>query len=247
MQEATCNQCGASVIFSAKFCRQCGNRLDESEMATRTLDAPSAEPPPFDHPTRPANVGPTSPTYTASPMMAPFYDNRSQPGNPPPSNKTALFVILGIVMTLLVGIGVVGFLVLGRFSRQHVPPPPPPQIPSTSAPQPPPAGGIIPHPPQPPPPPPARGSVKTSLNASLIYPGAEVVMDVNSGDGAVTQLHTTDDIDKVTDWYVEKVKPKKRMTMPGGVLLDGDTVKVLLTSGGDDTSIQVIRKGSGND
>src|SRR5438270_9159203 len=168
MQEVTCNRCGASVIFSAKFCRQCGNPLDASELTTRTLDAPAAEPPPFDHPTRPANAGFTSPTYPPA-VIPPVIGSA-----PPSSNKTALLVILGIAMTLLIGIGVVGFLVFGRFSRQPVPPPPPPPFTSERGPSapPPPLGnpGIIPHPPPPPPP----GSVKTSLDASLIYPGAEV-------------------------------------------------------------------------
>ena len=210
-------------------------------MTTRSLDAPAAAPP-FEHPTRPAGGAPTSPTYTAAPMMAPFYDNPPYHTNPPSSNKTALFVILGLVMAVLIGAGIVGFIVLGRFSHRPIVPPPPP-VPSSSAPQPG-SGGIVPHPPitPPPPPPPGRGSVKTSLEASLRYPGAEVVMEVNSGDGAVTQLHTTDDIDKVTDWYVEKIKPKKHVRIPGGSVLDGDNIKVLLTSGGDDTSIQVIRK-----
>ena len=246
MQEATCNRCGASVIFSAKFCRQCGNRLDESEMTTRTLEAPAGQPPPFDHPTRPANVAPTSPTYAPQPMMAPYYDQMPRPPAPPASNKTALFVILGLVLMLLIGAGVVGFLVFGRFSHRPLAPPP--------LPPPPPVTGVIPRtPPIPnpprvtPPEPPVPGSVKTTLDASLRYPGAEVVVDVNSGDGVMTQLHTTDDIDKVTDWYVEKIRPKKHVNMPGGVLLDGDNAKVLLTSGGDDTSIQVIRKSRSHD
>src|SRR3954464_5758552 len=120
MQEATCNHCGASVLFSAKFCRQCGNRVDESEVTTRSLDAPGVEPPPFDHPTRPANAGFTSPTYPPA-VVPPVIGSA-----PPSNNKTALIVILGILMTLLIGVGVVAFVIFGRFSREPVPPPPPP-------------------------------------------------------------------------------------------------------------------------
>src|SRR5689334_15768253 len=104
MEDATCNRCGASVVLSAKFCRQCGNLLDPSEMSTRSLDAPAA-PPPYDHPTRPANAGITAPTYQPAMMQpqppAPLY------GSPPPaSNKALLIVILSLVMVGLIGLGV---------------------------------------------------------------------------------------------------------------------------------------------
>jgi len=242
MQEATCNHCGASVILSAKFCRQCGNRLDESEMTTRSLDAPGVEPPPFDHPTRPANAGFTSPTYPPA-VVPPVIGSA-----PPSNNKTALIVILGILMALLIGGGVIAFVVFDSFSRRPLPPPSqPPPVTSEKAPPPPPGQpGLIPHPPTPAPPPPP-GSVKSTLDASLIYPGSEVTMEVASPDGGVTQLHTTADIDKVVDWYVEKIKPKKHVNMPGGVLLDGEPTKVLIMSTGDGTSIQVIHKGKDSD
>jgi hypothetical protein len=202
MQEAICNRCGASVILSAKFCRQCGNLLDVSEMTTRSLDAPSAEPPPFDHPTRPANAGITSPTYAPPAMMSP------QPppiiGNAPPANnRTALLVFLALGLTMLIGLGVVAFVVLDRFSRPPLPPPQPPSGTSQKAPPPGAPGGIPSVPPAPPAPPPP-GSVKSSLDPSLIYPGAQVTMEVGGSEGHVTQLQTSDLFDKVVDWYAEK-------------------------------------------
>lgn len=228
------------MVLSAKFCRQCGNLLDPSEMTTRSLDAPLAEPPPFDHPTRPANQGITSPTYMPPAMMSP------QPpapiiGNAPPSNNnTVLLIILALGLCMLIALGVVAFVAFGRFSK-HTAPPPPPPIPGTiqKAPPPPEGPGIIPHPPQPPPPP---GSVRGTLSPTLIYPGAEVVTEIAGTDGGVTQLRTDDSFDKVVDWYVEKIKPKNHVNMPGSVILDGDGVGVLISSTGDGTSIQVMRK-----
>src|ERR1700759_2814271 len=115
MEEATCNQCGASLVLSAKFCRQCGNRLDESELTTRTLEERSVEPSPYDHATRPARVGITKPTYPPVVMPpqppAPIYGNA--PSN---NNKTVVIVVLAAVLVILIGLGVVGFLVMGSFS-----------------------------------------------------------------------------------------------------------------------------------
>src|SRR6185369_1364051 len=170
MQEAICNRCGASVVLSARFCRQCGNLLDPSEMTTRSLDAPPAEPPPYDHPTRPANAGITAPTYAPPqaymqpPPPAPIIGNA-----PSSSNKTALVIFLALGLTVLIALGVAAFVLLGRFSgRQLTPPPPPPPV-TEKAPPPPDNHGIIPHPPQPPPPPgnPGPGQVKTSLDPSF--------------------------------------------------------------------------------
>jgi hypothetical protein len=244
MQDATCNQCGASLVLSAKFCRQCGNRLDASEMTTRSLDAPAAEPPPFDHPTRPANAGVTSPTYAPQVMMppqppAPFINNA-----PPSNNKTGLIIFLALGLTVLIALCLAAFVLLGRFSGRHHPPPPPPPSVTEKAPPPPGDRGIIPHPPLPPPPPgdPNPGKVKTSLDPSLIYPGAEVTMDVGGGEGHVTQLQSGDAFDKVVDWYVEKLKPKNQVSIPGGKILESDSFVALITSAGNSTSIMLTRK-----
>jgi hypothetical protein len=235
MQEATCNRCGASVIFSAKFCRQCGNRLDASELTTRTLEEPQAEPPPFDHPTRPANVGTTSPTY---PPPAVFQQYPQPPAPvigsaPPANNKTALFVILGFVMALLIGCGVVAFLVLGR--HPAVPPPPPPPNFGQSQQGPPPV-----RPGAPPPPPGARtGSVQFPFDSALLYPNAKTLMVVNKKDGRFAQLQSSDSIDKVAEWYTDKLKATEDVLMPGQRILSGEGIKVIL-SGGDDGTIIML-------
>jgi hypothetical protein len=230
MQEATCNRCGANVVFSAKFCRQCGNRLEE----------PQADAQPFDHPTRPANAGITAPTYAPPAMMqqppppAPFIGSA-----PPTSNKTVLFVILAVVMAMLIGCGVVAFLVLGRHPAVSVPPPPPKVEQSEKDSQ-----KIQPG--IPPPPPPPQGNAKTSLDPALIYPGAKVVMDIASSDGRVTHLQTTDDMEKVVNWYLQRVKVKNDVTIPGGRIINAEGVNLLISSTGNGTGIMVTREGTGN-
>jgi len=248
MQEATCNRCGASLVLSAKFCRQCGNRLDASddpsELTTRTLEEPQADPQPFEHPTRPANAGITAPTYSPPMFQQPPPPPAPIIGSAPPAgNKTALFVILGIVLAMLIGMGALAFVV---FNRQPavVPPPPPPYVgqtdKETQKSQP-----IIP--PQPPPAqPPLPGDAKTSLDPALIYPGARVVMDIASSDGRVTHLQTTDGIDKVVSWYLQRLKVKNDVTMPGSRILSAEGVNLLITSSGDGTGIMVTREGKGN-
>jgi hypothetical protein len=249
MQEATCNRCGASLVFSAKFCRQCGNRLDDSddpsELTTRTLEEPPTDQPPYDHATRPANAGITSPTYPPPamfqqqpPPLAPIIGSA-----PPASNNTALYVILGVIMALLIGLGVVAFVALNRRPAVVAPPPPPPDAGQTEKGMPPPRPDL-PQPPPAPPSPPGEG--KTSLDPSLIYPGAKVVMDIGGSDGRVTQLHTTDGIDKVVSWYLQRVKVKNDVTMPGGRIISAEGVNLLITSTGDGTSIMVTREGKGN-
>lgn len=244
MQDAICNQCGASVVLSARFCRQCGNRLDPSELTTRTLDAAAAEPPPYDHPTRPANGGITSPTYAPPSMMQPP-PHAPIIGNAPPSNnKTALLIFLALGLTVLIALGGAAFVLLGKFTDRQLAPPPPPPGTSQKAPPPPDVPGIIPHPPQPPPPPgqPVPGQVKTSLDPSFIYPGAEVTMDVGGTEGHVTQLQTSDAFDKVVDWYVEKLKPKNQVSIPGGKIIESDSFVALITSSGNATSIMLTHK-----
>lgn len=245
MQEAICNRCGASVIFSAKFCRQCGNLLDTSEMTTRSLDAPAAEPRPFDHPTRPANANVTSPTYPPMAMGQPPQPPAPIIGSAPPANnKTVLFVLLGIFMAAMIGLGVVAFLVLGRSSSQPLVPPTPPGAsgrgPSAGqpgVPQPPPgAPGTVPPMPAPPS---GAGSVQFPFDTALLYPNAKTVMAINSSGGRVAQLQSSDPIDKVADWYMDKLKATEDVRIPGQRILSGKEIKVILSGGDQGTMIML--------
>jgi hypothetical protein len=242
MQEATCNQCGASTILSAKFCRQCGNHLDASEMTTRSLDAPSAQPPTYDHPTRPANAAITAPTYAPHSAMSPPPPAPIIGNAPPVNNKMALLVFLALGLTVLIALGVVAFVVLERgFGRQPVVPPPPPITEKAPPPLPPPGvPGTMPPVPAVPPAPPAEPGTRTvtfPFDASFMYPGAQTVMSVNSSNQRVAQLRTSDPFNKVAEWYKDRIKATEEVNMPGSLVLTGKDMKVILSGDGAGTVI----------
>ena len=235
-------------MLSAKFCRQCGNRLDDSEMTTRTLEEQSVEPQPYDHATRPARVGITKPTYPPVIMPpqppAPIYSNA--PSN---DNKTVIIVILAAVLVILIGLGVVGFLVFGRASSSgstsggsggaavsgsdssaggagaSVPVPTPPIPPTVPT---------VPTPPTPPnaPAAPKTGNIQFPFGDSLFYPNSTVTLAVNTSSGKVATLQSSDSFDKVVAWYTERIKPTQNVAMPGSHVLGNKEIKAII-SGGD--------------
>ena len=242
MQEATCNQCGASVLFSAKFCRQCGKPLDSSELTTRTLEHPSSQSPSFDHPTRPANSGATSPTYLPVGMApqppAPIYGSA-----PPSGNKTILIVVLALVFAGLLGLAVVAFAVFSRGPRHPDPPPEPPRGISGGVPGQP--RGGMPQPPQQPPSvpnapaAPGTSTVRFPFEESLRYPGSTVLQSVSTEDGKVAHLQTSDPIDKVADWFRGQIHVTKEINAPGNVILSNDDIKIILNGGAGGTQIMM--------
>ena len=224
MQFFTCSNCGAALDQSAKFCRQCGQPSDPSELTTRKLE----EPPRYEHPTQPANAGFTSPAYlppNAFPPQGPVTRSMEQTGQ----KKTiiTLAVLVAVLLVALSGLAIYITTMRG------------PNIPVPRAPQPP----ISSTPPQPPTPPPTPGGV-TTIGKELIYPGSEVIMEVNSGrDGKVVQLRATDSFDKIVDWYSERINLKNRVRLPGSnTILEGEGVAVVINSRGDDTHITVTEK-----
>jgi hypothetical protein len=150
-----------------------------------------------------------------------------------------IILILGaMVMALLLALGLtVAFLTMNEDSEPAVAPP----VVSIPAPPNPPAR---PDAPQPPPPPPLPGGA-TALDQTLIYPDAEVIMNMSQRDGGgVTQLRTSDPVDKVAAWYEQRVAVTKRVNIPGGnVVLRWNEGTVIITGAGGQTSI-VIKHGA---
>ena len=58
-----------------------------------------------------------------------------------------------------------------------------------------------------------RSHSSTTNNSALIYPGAQTVVDMTSGDGRAIQLQTGDSLDRVLAWYDASLKPTKRMRL----------------------------------
>jgi hypothetical protein len=53
----------------------------------------------------------------------------------------------------------------------------------------------------------------TANGATLIYPGAQTVVDMTSDEGRAIQLQTGDSLDRVLSWYDASLKPTKRMRL----------------------------------
>ncbi|MGH9901430.1 MAG: hypothetical protein ACRD68_06405, partial [Pyrinomonadaceae bacterium] len=96
----------------------------------------------------------------------------------------------------------------------------------------------------PPPVPPSTGGAEGVANSSLVYPGAETMMNITQEDGGgMLQLRTTDPFEKVFDWYVAKIKPTKTIRTPGftsTAILRAEGVTAIITAaGGDQTTIMI--------
>ncbi len=58
-----------------------------------------------------------------------------------------------------------------------------------------------------------RSHSRTTDNATLIYPGAQTVVDMTSAEGRAIQLQTGDSLDRVLAWYEGILKPTKTMRL----------------------------------
>jgi len=259
-----CPNCGASVDSVARFCRRCGQELtvigsvtDSGEATTRTLDEQSGITQSSTNPfTQVVNPGFTSPAY-----IPPGFESMAPQGFQPPQSKGRKGLIIAAIMAILilVAIGISApFLVsyIGRHghtpvSATEVPDfPPPPEPPSGAGgsagiPKVPPVPAVPPVPviPQVPEPPNNGGASTATGHAdldALVYPGAEITMQVNKpGKKQVLQLQTSDPIKKVTDWYVAKMHPTSRIIPPFDVvtILKSDDAAAVLTQKDGGTQI----------
>jgi hypothetical protein len=60
--------------------------------------------------------------------------------------------------------------------------------------------------------------------------------------GKVLQLSTPDPTDKVIDWYLEKINPKRQVRTLGNAVITGDGVAVVITNEGSGTGIILTQK-----
>lgn len=220
----SCPSCGAQVDDTSRFCRSCGRPFDPSELTTRQLE-PGIK---YHSPTHAVNQSPTSPAYLSPvPLPAVPPTNDLTPSSP---NRTAIIVLaatVGLLLFLLVAILFV------RFNSGGTPVGPPAiSIPN---PPPPPLAPPVPHVP------PALG--ESVIDESLKYPGAEVLMDVKSGQGkGVLHLQTKDSTRKVVEWYTAKLKPTGNMKLPlGNAVLRAGDITVIINGNEDGTNILIKR------
>ena len=87
----------------------------------------------------------------------------------------------------------------------------------------------------------SRASVtKQPVSRSLVYPGAQTVLNVTSEEGGgVLQLKSTDPVDKIVDWYQANLRPAKTVRMGPTVVMKSDNVTATIVSDGSNTNILI--------
>ena len=247
MPSTTCSNCGAEIADGTRFCRRCGqpsavlNEASILEATTRTLEThPGPGSSNSSASTQFFSSEPTGPAYLAPNMVgaapseaSPAQTNRNLQAPPRSRNILIFSALTGVVLVVLVAL-LMGWVVwrsVATTVRREIVRVGPPAI----------APPVPPIPPVPPLPPEARAG---GISRSLIYPGAEVVMDMIRGEeGDVLQLSTSDSLDKVVKWYDARLKPNKKIILPGrNAILRGEEVTAIITDGDDDQVSIVIKQ-----
>jgi len=88
-----------------------------------------------------------------------------------------------------------------------------------------------------------RSHSRTTDNATLIYPGAQTVVDMTSAEGRAIQLQTGDSLDRVLAWYEGILKPTKtmRLTSTSFVLRNQNVTATIAT---EDNKTNILIKQS---
>lgn len=224
-----CDNCGTSLLEeTAKFCRACGKATPESEAATKRFD----QQPSVQAPTRPVGPSLTTPAY-----MAPFELPPAPQTNDlrQKTQKRNLIVLVSMLAVMIFALA--GLLAFWNFARgsEGIPAPPP----TASAP---PIPSIPPIPPAPPAPPGIDGP--STIDQSLIYPGARQTMSINQEGGkSVLQLHSDDAARTVSDWYIARLKVAKKVSIVGQTVLKAGEIDVVIVGGDEGTEILITRGG----
>jgi zinc-ribbon domain len=233
MATVYCDNCGTSLLEeTAKFCRACGKPTPLSEAATKRFD----EQPVLKNPTNPVGASFTTPAY-----MAPFEIPPAQQTNDlrQKKQKRNVIILVSMLAVMIFALaGLLAFLSFGVDSSDISGPPPPPGVGA-----PPPPGVPVPpgvtRPPIPPSPPGIGGS--SSIDPSLIYPGATQTMSVNhEGGKSVLQLSSSDSVSKVAEWYIARLKITKKVELAGQTILKAGDIGVMIFGGGEGEGSQIL-------
>lgn len=63
-----------------------------------------------------------------------------------------------------------------------------------------------------------------------------------AGEGNTVQLQTDDPVNKVADWYIEKLQPTERVIQAERVILKAGDVAVIITANGTGTNIMLAQR-----
>ena len=236
MQQTTiCTSCGAEMLGEARFCRRCGQASTQfkpesvTEGTTRILETPESNKI-FGQEFYEQHGSLAQQTSRISPQANQTV--RSLTTETKPQNwlllSTILFASLALIATVLF------FTLRNRTApvasppvviKPEIPPvpPQPPSLPQTGLP----GSGTISH--------------------EFVYPGAEILTEVSSGnEGHVLQLRTSDAPDKVVEWYTEKLKPMNTVRENKNgvrVILRASQMVAVINSEGSETSVLLHQGG----
>lgn len=218
-----CDNCGTSLLEeTAKFCRACGKSTPVSEAVTKRFD---------DRPSVQVPTSPVGPSLTTPAYMAPFEAAPAAQTNDlrQKAKKRNLIILVSMLAVMIFALaGLLAFLNFG-LGPDDVPLAEPP--PGFSGP-----------PPPAPPAPPGIGPSST-IDQSLIYPGARETMSMRAEGGKrVLTLHSDDAAGKVAAWYIARLKITKKVAIAGQTILQAGDIGVVI-SGGDEGAQILITKG----
>lgn len=232
----TCTNCGAELSSEARFCRNCGQRSSRynpesvTEGTTRLLETPE-RPPIFG---QQLDEQPGSLAHATSHIPQQATTTRGLEPVPKSQNHTVLLLSVALIAVFALLVTVLLIKTQGRAGS--VAPPVPTVVLGGGAP-------VI-QPPPPPGPPSATVIHGGPVDPTLFYPGARTVMEITGEDeGHVVQLQTSDTLDRVAAWYINRLKPSKIVRMNGSqVVLESEEMSVVINSGGNSTNI-ILKQG----
>jgi hypothetical protein len=212
----SCSNCGADIDHTARFCRLCGQAINQAEAQTARMPIPDQ----FGAATQGFDPSPTFPTYGMPQTMPAAAAPDTQPIEK--RRHKRLFVIaLSLIAFFIVAIAGLGVALTfwGRPSHRARGFPPPPAAPR--------------HPPIP------QSEDQPAIIRGLMYPDARVILNMVARNGSsVIQLYTADPIDRVARWYEVRIQPNTKKIVPGeSVMFDAENVKVLIQNEGHGTQI----------
>ncbi len=221
-----CDNCGTDVDENAKFCRACGRATPLSEAATKRFD----EQPETVNPTRPVGPSPTTPAYMAPFELAPAPQTNDLRQK---TQRRNLIILAAMLAMMILALG--GLLVFLNFGVGT-----PAGVPQDT-------GGITPPPPPPPPlVPPAPPAIETqsTIDPTLIYPGARQTLSINKEGKSVLQLECDAPVRTVAEWYRARLKVTKTISIVGQTILKAGDIGVVIMGGEAGAQI-IITRGDG--
>jgi hypothetical protein len=172
--------------------------------------------------------------------MAPFQFPPATPTNDlrQKTQKRNLIILVSMLALMIFALaGLLVFLNFGLGPSGGIPTPP--SAPTAQAP---PNAPVPPIPPAPPTPPIIVG--QSTIDPSLIYPGARQTMSIQpEGRKSVLTLQSNDSARKVADWYIAKLKVTKKVAGFGQTLLQAGDIGVVITGSDEGAQIIITRGG----